>query len=393
MSDVFKVKKAKESSSQSNKTKGTLDSIHQTHVESLRQRMSNTSLESMEDKLAQLNTQLENIPEGSFEFDHVFKRSLLENDIKELSKTITDIREGNDIKSYYLENGDIMLEYYGHHKKLAAPKASVANNASLTTFDKLFQPVESEVPTKKKIFDEYVQRMGFSNGIVVTDAAETLKKMAEHCSICNLPREELTAEGILVCPKCGSEEYSLVVSDTPGFRDPPKERNNYAYKKMNHLNEILNQFQAKESTKIPDEVMNEVICEIKKRRIDNIASLNEQDIRDILKKLERNRYYEHATHILSRLNGNPPPTITAEIEEKIRAMFQEIQAPFLLYCPDDRRNFLSYAYIIYKFLELLELDEYKVHFQLLKSRDRLIAHDQIWKKICDYLQWEFIQSV
>jgi len=44
-------------------------------------------------------------------------------------------------------------------------------------------------------------------------------------------------------------------------------------------------------------------------------------------------------------------------------------------------------------LELLELDEYKVHFQLLKSRDRLIAHDQIWKKICDYLQWEFIQSV
>jgi hypothetical protein len=162
---------------------------------------------------------------------------------------------------------------------------------------------------------------------------------------------------------------------------------------MNHLNEILNQFQAKESTKIPDEVMNEVICEIKKRRIDNIASLNEQDIRDILKKLERNRYYEHATHILSRLNGNPPPTITAEIEEKIRAMFQEIQAPFLLYCPDDRRNFLSYAYIIYKFLELLELDEYKVHFQLLKSRDRLIAHDQIWKKICDYLQWEFIQSV
>jgi hypothetical protein len=30
---------------------------------------------------------------------------------------------------------------------------------------------------------------------------------------------------------------------------------------------------------------------------------------------------------------------------------------------------------------------------LLKSRDRLIAHDQIWKKICDYLMWEFISSV
>jgi hypothetical protein len=29
----------------------------------------------------------------------------------------------------------------------------------------------------------------------------------------------------------------------------------------------------------------------------------------------------------------------------------------------------------------------------LKSRDRLIAHDQIWAKICDYLKWEFIRSV
>jgi uncharacterized Zn finger protein (UPF0148 family) len=227
----------------------------------------------------------------------------------------------------------------------------------------------------------------------LSSGPEAGQLMTEHCNNCNTAREEITSEGTLVCPKCGSEEYALVVSDFPSFRDPPKERNNYAYKKINHLNEILNQFQAKESTIIPEEVMNEVILEIRKRRIANIADLTEEDIRQILKKLNRSKYYEHRAHILSRLNGNPPPTITPEIEEKIRAMFQDIQAPFLLYCPDDRTNFLSYSYILYKFFELLELDEYKIYFPLLKSRDRLIAHDQIWKKICDYLQWEFIQSV
>ena len=139
--------------------------------------------------------------------------------------------------------------------------------------------------------------------------------------------------------------------------------------------------------------MNEVVCEIKKRRIDNVALLDEQNIREILKKLGKNRYYEHAAHILSRLNGIPPPTLSPEIEDKIRVMFQEVQAPYLLYCPDERRNMLSYHYIIYKFLELMELDEYKIYFPLLKSRDRLIQHDQVWKKICDYLQWEFISSV
>ena len=55
-------------------------------------------------------------------------------------------------------------------------------------------------------------------------------------------------------------------------------------KKINHLNEILNQFQAKESTEISEEVYNELILEIKKDRIDNLASLTHEQIRDYLKK-------------------------------------------------------------------------------------------------------------
>lgn len=291
----------------------------------------------------------------------------------------------NPVEDYYMKNADLLLDYY----KKQEPAGLQTSPRDAGTFLKFFAsatPTETG-PTRKQMFEEYVQRMKLSAG------PEMTQQMTEHCVSCNVAREEISSEGILVCPKCGSEEYALVVSDFPSFRDPPKERNNYAYKKINHLNEILNQFQAKESTIIPEEVMNEVILELKKRRITNVADLSEEDIRQILKKLGRSKYYEHRTHILSRLNGNPPPTITPEIEEKIRAMFQEIQAPFLLYCPDDRTNFLSYSYILYKFFELLELDEYKVYFPLLKSRDRLIAHDMIWKKICDYLNWEFISSV
>lgn len=299
-----------------------------------------------------------------------------------------ELERANPVEDYYMKNLDILMDYYGKQES-AAPVAPVAPKDA-STFLKFFAaalPAQDAGPTRKQMFDEYIQRMKLSNG------PESIQLLTEHCEACNVAREEISSEGILVCPKCGSEEYALVVSDFPSFRDPPKERNNYAYKKINHLNEILNQFQAKESTIIPEEVMNEVVLEIRKRRINNIADLSEEDIRQILKKLGRSKYYEHRAHILSRLNGNPPPTITPEIEEKIRAMFQEIQAPFLLYCPNDRTNFLSYSYILYKFFELLELDEYKVFFPLLKSRDRLIAHDQIWKKICDYLHWEFIQSV
>ena len=314
--------------------------------------------------------------------DAIVQATHLQTKLRELEADETD---ANPVEDYYMKNADLLLDYY----KRSEPTALQTTPRDASTFLKFFSNAAAGEagPTRKQMFEEYVQRMKLSAG------PEMTQQLTEHCAACNVAREEIPSEGILVCPKCGSEEYALVVSDFPSFRDPPKERNNYAYKKINHLNEILNQFQAKESTIIPEDVMNEVILELKKRRITNVADLSEEDIRQILKKLGRSKYYEHRTHILSRLNGNPPPTITPEIEEKIRAMFQEIQAPFLLYCPDDRTNFLSYSYILYKFFELLELDEYKIYFPLLKSRDRLIAHDTIWKKICDYLQWEFISSV
>ena len=392
MSDVFKVKKARDGGGTKGREIGTLDSLHERYVDELQTGSSEGSIRELEEKLTGIRKDLSGAF-SPFVFEDVMRQSRLQAEHDILIKQVVDAREKSEIQKYYLESGDLMLDYYAPAGKKTTSKVDFGSRVP-GTFDKLFSVTEmSAGPSKKKMFDEYLSRRGLSNGLNIAENADNIKKMAEHCAPCNIPREEITSEGILVCPKCGSEEYALVVSDFPSFRDPPKERNNYAYKKQNHLNEILNQFQAKESTEIPDEVMNEVICEIRKRRIDNIALLTEQNIREILKKLGRNRYYEHAAHILSRLNGNPPPTITPEIEDKIRAMFQEVQAPYLLYCPDERRNFLSYSYIIYKFLELLELDEYKVHFPLLKSRDRLIQHDTIWKKICEYLQWEFIQSI
>ena len=376
--DVFKVRKTRETESTS---MGTLDSVHQDIVAGLRD--AKTHDDELRAEADGLRSRVEAL-RGSNEIADVVTCSGWEARIREIE---TELAQANPMEDYYMKNMDILMDYYNRPDATATAIQSPKDASTFMKFFAAVVPSESAGASKKQMFDEYVARMKLSNN------PEATQLMTEHCVGCNVAREEISSEGILVCPKCGSEEYSLVVSDFPSFRDPPKERNNYAYKKINHLNEILNQFQAKESTMIPEEVMNEVVLEIRKRRINNIADLTEKEIREILKKLGRSKYYEHAAHILSRLNGNPPPTITPEIEEKIRAMFQEIQAPFLLYCPNDRTNFLSYSYILYKFFELLDLDEYKVYFPLLKSRDRLIAHDHIWAKICDYLKWEFIRSV
>jgi hypothetical protein len=194
------------------------------------------------------------------------------------------------------------------------------------------------------------------------------------------------------CPECGFHKLILMDSDKPSYKDPPREVSYYAYKRINHFNEWLAQFQAKESTEIPEEVFENIENQIKKERL-QASSLNRSKIREILKKLKYNSFYEHVPHIMSRLNGNTAPVMDRETEEKLRYLFKEIQPSFQKHCPSDRSNFLSYSYVLYKLCELLELDGFLHCFPLLKNRDKLYAQDKIWEKICKDLQWEFIRSI
>jgi hypothetical protein len=84
--------------------------------------------------------------------------------------------------------------------------------------------------------------------------------------------------------------------------------------------------------------------------------------------------------------------MSREDEEKLRHMFREIQPSFKKHCPKGRRNFLSYGYVLYKFCELLEMDEYLAYFPLLKNRDKLYLQDKTWELICRDQSWQYIPT-
>jgi predicted nucleic acid-binding Zn-ribbon protein len=200
-------------------------------------------------------------------------------------------------------------------------------------------------------------------------------------------------EATLGCPGCGYQDFILVDSEKPSYKDPPREISYFAYKKINHFNEWLAQFQAKESTEIPADVYENILAEIKKERITDPRTLKPQKLREVLKKLHLNKFYEHIPHILHRMNAFCAPTMSREMEDKLRYMFKEIQPSFIRHCPRGRSNFLSYSYVLYKFCQLLELDDFLPCFPLLKSHEKLYMQDNIWQKICVDLGWEFIRTI
>jgi len=360
----------------------------------------------------------------------------LENKIKELQTKISKLESQKDETNYFIQTGNILYEYYNNlediaHKeeepeeeqevtppKKTKPVKAVDDTPKIMNFFGGVTPVSQEVEKEeddnegKRAFtisdfvessenfdrasslDNYLSKIDKTYGI----KSKVMKKI-DFCKKCkdkyNKDFEMIINhnEGFMSCTKCGNMEYIIIESDKPNYKDPPPEATYFAYKRTNHLNEILNQIQAKESTDIPDDVLELIKEEIRKERITDLSKLTNAKVRHFLRKLNLNKYYEHIAHIINKLNGLPPPIITKSVEDKLRYCFREIQGPWMEIAKKPKKNFLNYHYVLHKCVELLGHDEYKILFPLLKSREKISAHDALWKIICEKLNWEYIRTV
>jgi rubrerythrin len=216
------------------------------------------------------------------------------------------------------------------------------------------------------------------------------------CTECNVAKILCSIESLLICPSCGDDQvyFDTGVQGLTYEQEVNTDTNvHFAYKRINHFRELLAQLQAKESADIPDEVIYNLRNEFKKERIINTIDITQTKVKAYLKKLKYNKYYENANQITNILTGKPPPQINDVLHEKLTLMFMEIQEPFERVCPKDRKNFLSYNYVLYKLCEILNENDIKNFFPLLKSRQKLFAQDCIWKNICELKKWKYLPSV
>ena len=308
----------------------------------------------------------------------------IKDEIHKLKEQVRKIKDKQ--KQYYLKNSKYIFNYFEDKKDIAN------GNSNTTVLNSFFNIQEKKTDNDvnmnsnlqnylKNIDDSFIN---INNFIADTDV----------CRCCNkgemIPVEH---EGIMVCnnSKCGKHYQFLIENEKPSYKEPPKEVCFYAYKRINHFREILAQFQAKESTQIPEMVIQDIMFQMKKERI-TLESLTNKRAKEILKKLGYSKYYEHIPFIKEKL-GIKPPIMSPELEEKLCNLFMEIQAPYAKYCPDGRVNFLNYYYTISKLCELLNERQFLPYFPMLKDREKRMEQDTIWKKICQELNWEFIPTI
>jgi len=312
--------------------------------------------------------------------------------ISELKEIIKETKHKK--KDYLLNNSKYIFEYFENKKNISTGVKSqtITNKSKLVNnFFKIKDEIDSEVNLMQKDNNNIVLKY-LSN---VSDDFLDINNFvyqSDICQVCHkgelIPLEE---DGIMICNICSRSIPYLIENEKPSYKEPPKEVCFYAYKRINHFKEILAQFQGKETTQIPEDVIENIKLQIKKERI-SIDQITNTKTKEILKKLGYNKYYEHIPFIKDKL-GIKPPIMCQELEETLCNLFVELQAPYSKFCPDDRVNFLNYYYTAYKLCELLGEDHYLEHFPMLKDPEKRMEQDVIWKKICAELNWEFIPTV
>jgi hypothetical protein len=296
-------------------------------------------------------------------------------------------------------------------------ESNVESNVESKIEPKVESKIESEIIVRPKISGKLTGFVEKQEGFKRADFFhEYLNKIDPHyvpedegtdnreeffCEQCNCYRQINHTDATMVCPGCASYVDILIDSDKPNYKDPPAEISNFPYRRINHFNECLSQFQAKESTEIPQIVYDTIIMEMKKERITDMALLTREKVRRYLGKQANKKftnYYEHIPHIINRLSGIQPKTMSPKMEEELRRDFHKIQEPYAKHKPKNRKNFLNYNYVLHKLCQIRGLHDQEYIsflgcFPLLKSKEKLYQQDIVWKKICSDLDWKFIPSV
>jgi hypothetical protein len=363
----------------------TIDEKHSQLLDEFRT-IETETVPNMESEKAELKEKLKNLRE-----DDIDARMEIKDQIRDLTAEIKHLKIKKN--NYLLENVQYVFNYFEEKKKISIGESS--NKNVLNSFFKV-KPMENVLNNPKyhnsrQFYQNYWRNVN-KDMCNMGDFSVSVD-MCSRCSVGELiPQDE---EGILICnnKSCGVYVQHIVDNEKPTYKEPPNEVTYNAYVRLNHFKEILSQFQAKETTQIPPDVMDKIKKRIKKERIQDLATeINYEKMREILKKLGFNRYFEHIQYINSIL-GIKPPMMSDELQDTLCILFIEIQEPWAIHCPAYRTNFFNCTYTLFQLCVLLNQTQYLPYIPMMKDREKQLEQDMVWKKVCETLDWEFVATV
>jgi hypothetical protein len=317
------------------------------------------------------------------------------NIVKQNEKRMKELeKEIKDVHSWKTETFREKMEMNMALSELNIKKKEIDKFSSLDKFDQNVLPyIEKIIQEKENDEDDQTSLNCYKNQFhntlygVKFDHEQTNTCM--NCRSCNIITDDV--ESTITCEDCGLIRTNLVSDGTCLSYGDDIEYTSFAYKRINHLVEFLNRLQAKESSLVPDSTLSSIMrylhVHMKKDQSEDISY---NDVYNAVKKLKLNQYYSQIMQIWTRITNHQPLHIDPIVQDMFKLLFKKMKQPFQKHCPPERKNFLSYPYVVYKFSQMLGCEEICDYLSILKGMEKLNFAEKMFQRICEDLGWPWI---
>jgi hypothetical protein len=221
------------------------------------------------------------------------------------------------------------------------------------------------------------------------------------CSLCSKEMTIVTTLSEITCLSCGAVDSlcGTVFEDAQFYYQEGQRTKHGNYDPSKHCRFWIQRIQAKETTDIPESVINKVKQCIKTNNIKNKEDITCAAIRKYLSQTNNSLYNENTPLIRKMITGEAPYQLNDKELQLIHVYFDKVIKVYNEIKPTDKTNVPYHPYLIYKIIEHLLKKGNSNGIQSsprrtnnilscihLQSRETLIEHDKTWKKICEHIQ-------
>lgn len=230
------------------------------------------------------------------------------------------------------------------------------------------------------MFDEVIDNFFNDNEDLIIEYNESNDE--EKCKNCGLVDTIINCNINYVCSSCG------VVQDKIMF-----EKWRYVfgidyigkYTRYGHWKKILNSVQGRLVCSVPDDVM-------KILKTKNFNTI--QELKSIMIKFKLRKYYLSIYWIFTQCKNRILIEFKKMTKLKLLRLFQSISSTFNeIEFNDDRKNFFNYHYVLIKMLRIIGEEKHIKHLFCMKDYKKIRYSEELFKRICDKLNIEFIPEI
>lgn len=211
--------------------------------------------------------------------------------------------------------------------------------------------------------------------------------------------------GLQYCPVCRIE--TEIIAQTPFYRDTNRVntslRNNY--EDRDNFSKAIKRYQGKQPNRLPHSlpsILDDYFTsyglptgeEVKKLPLDSRGRRGKTNKEMMYKALYDTgyaSYYEDVNLICHLYWGWSLPDIS-HLEDAIIEDYDRSQRVYE-FIKKDRKSCLNTQYRLFRHLQLRGYDCHLDDFKIVKTREILEYHEDTWKKICEHLNWTFIEII